>query len=186
MDLLAVAPDQPQASALADDLLAAGLADDVLALSQERWRHPPRSAVTPRVEAWLRPQTSLQPFPAPARRGAGELAVDTAPLDGLHLRQLSRMGSESRYPQEEEAPIDRFDANDSAPCPGDCRRRGALCWRPAGRLRVQSRSSSWLITSQTTLANTVLMSFNPKRPLSLALSMPKPPLVGTARLLKRL
>ncbi|MFM8605295.1 MAG: HEPN domain-containing protein [Cyanobium sp.] len=43
------------------------------------------------------------------------LAVDTAPLDGLHLRQLSRMGSESRYPQEEEAPIDRFDANDSAP-----------------------------------------------------------------------
>lgn len=38
VDLLAVAPDQSQASALADDLLAAGLADDVLALSQERWR----------------------------------------------------------------------------------------------------------------------------------------------------
>lgn len=37
VDLLAVAPDQAQASALADDLLAAGLADDVLALSQPRW-----------------------------------------------------------------------------------------------------------------------------------------------------
>ncbi|MFM7266839.1 MAG: HEPN domain-containing protein [Cyanobium sp.] len=47
-----------------------------------------------------------------ALRGLG---VDVTPLDGLLLRQLSRMGSESRYPQEEEAPIDRFDANDSAP-----------------------------------------------------------------------
>lgn len=41
--------------------------------------------------------------------------IDCAALDGLHLRQLSRMGTESRYPQDEEAPIDRFDANDSAP-----------------------------------------------------------------------
>ena len=47
-----------------------------------------------------------------ALRGLG---VDLTPLDGLLLRQLSRMGAESRYPQEEEAPIDRFDANDSAP-----------------------------------------------------------------------
>lgn len=38
MDLLAVAPDPAQASALADDLLAAGLADDVLALSDSRWQ----------------------------------------------------------------------------------------------------------------------------------------------------
>ncbi|MFM7265337.1 MAG: nucleotidyltransferase domain-containing protein [Cyanobium sp.] len=37
VDLLAVAPDPAQASALADDLLAAGLADDVLALSTSRW-----------------------------------------------------------------------------------------------------------------------------------------------------
>ena len=43
------------------------------------------------------------------------LGVDTAPLDGLQLRQLSRMGSECRNPQAEEAPIDRFDANDSTP-----------------------------------------------------------------------
>jgi len=47
-----------------------------------------------------------------ALRGLG---VDLTPLDGLLLRQLSRMGAERRYPQEEEAPIDRFDANDSAP-----------------------------------------------------------------------
>jgi predicted nucleotidyltransferase len=38
VDLLAVAPDPAQASALADDLLAAGLADDVLALSDSRWQ----------------------------------------------------------------------------------------------------------------------------------------------------
>lgn len=41
--------------------------------------------------------------------------LETAPLEGLQLRQLSRMSSESRYPQAEEAPIDRFDANDSSP-----------------------------------------------------------------------
>lgn len=38
VDLLAVAPDPAQASALADDLLAAGLVDDVLALSDSRWQ----------------------------------------------------------------------------------------------------------------------------------------------------
>lgn len=38
VDLLAVAPDQAQASALADDLLAAGLANDVLALDASRWQ----------------------------------------------------------------------------------------------------------------------------------------------------
>ena len=38
VDLLAIAPSQPQADALADALLGACLGDDVLALSQERWQ----------------------------------------------------------------------------------------------------------------------------------------------------
>lgn len=38
VDLLAIAPSQPQADALADALLDARLGDDVLALSQERWQ----------------------------------------------------------------------------------------------------------------------------------------------------
>ena len=37
LDLLAIAPSQPEADALADALLGARLGDDVLALSQERW-----------------------------------------------------------------------------------------------------------------------------------------------------
>ena len=37
VDLLAIAPNQQQADALADALLDARLGDDVLALSQERW-----------------------------------------------------------------------------------------------------------------------------------------------------
>ena len=42
------------------------------------------------------------------------LGIDTAPLQALHLRALTRMNSESRYPQDDEAPIDRFDINDSS------------------------------------------------------------------------
>ncbi|MBM5814229.1 MAG: nucleotidyltransferase domain-containing protein [Cyanobacteria bacterium M_DeepCast_100m_m1_067] len=38
VDLLAIAPNQEQAEALADALLDARLGDDVLALSQERWQ----------------------------------------------------------------------------------------------------------------------------------------------------
>jgi predicted nucleotidyltransferase len=38
VDLLAIAPSQQQADALADALLGALLGDDVLALSQERWQ----------------------------------------------------------------------------------------------------------------------------------------------------
>ena len=38
VDLLAVAPDQVDAEALADALREAGVGDDVMALSQERWR----------------------------------------------------------------------------------------------------------------------------------------------------
>lgn len=39
IDLLAVAPDQAAAEALADRLLDAGLADDVIPLSHSRWLH---------------------------------------------------------------------------------------------------------------------------------------------------
>lgn len=38
VDLLAIAPSQAEADALADALLGARLGDDVLALSQKRWR----------------------------------------------------------------------------------------------------------------------------------------------------
>jgi predicted nucleotidyltransferase len=38
VDLLAVAPEQVEAEALADALRQAALADDVIALSQERWQ----------------------------------------------------------------------------------------------------------------------------------------------------
>ncbi len=38
VDLLAIAPSQAEAEALADGLLGARLGDDVLALSQKRWR----------------------------------------------------------------------------------------------------------------------------------------------------
>lgn len=45
----------------------------------------------------------------------GQIGLDVAPLKHLQLKQLSRMASESRYPQAEEAPMDRFDAHDSTP-----------------------------------------------------------------------
>lgn len=39
--------------------------------------------------------------------------LDVTPLRGLHLKALSRMNSETRYPSDSEAPADRFDAKDS-------------------------------------------------------------------------
>ena len=39
--------------------------------------------------------------------------LDTTALKGLPLRALTRMNSETRYPQDAEAPVDRFDAHDS-------------------------------------------------------------------------
>ena len=42
------------------------------------------------------------------------LGVDVSPLQVLHLKALSRMNSDTRYPREDEAPADRFDARDSA------------------------------------------------------------------------
>jgi len=39
--------------------------------------------------------------------------LDVTPLRGLHLKALSRMNSETRYPSDSEAPADRFEAKDS-------------------------------------------------------------------------
>jgi len=39
--------------------------------------------------------------------------INTKTLDGLQLKALTRMNSESRYPQDDEAPADLFDARDS-------------------------------------------------------------------------
>ncbi|MFM8966449.1 MAG: HEPN domain-containing protein [Vulcanococcus sp.] len=41
------------------------------------------------------------------------LAVE--PLKQLHLKPLTRMSSQTRYPQGDEAPVDLFDAKDSEP-----------------------------------------------------------------------
>ena len=40
--------------------------------------------------------------------------VKSNALKELHVKALSRMSSETRYPQDDEAPVDRFDAKDSA------------------------------------------------------------------------
>lgn len=42
-----------------------------------------------------------------------QVGINCAPMEGLPLRQLSRMETESRYPQGDEAPSDRFDSRDS-------------------------------------------------------------------------
>lgn len=42
-----------------------------------------------------------------------EQGLDTTALEALHLKALSRMNSETRYPRDDEAPMDRFDSNDS-------------------------------------------------------------------------
>jgi hypothetical protein len=43
-----------------------------------------------------------------------EQGISTEPLEGLHLKALTRMNSETRYPHGDEAPADLFDANDTA------------------------------------------------------------------------
>ena len=40
--------------------------------------------------------------------------VKSNALQALHIKALSRMSSETRYPLDDEAPVDRFDAKDSA------------------------------------------------------------------------
>ena len=43
-----------------------------------------------------------------------EQGIDTAALQRLHLKALTRMNSETRYPRDDEAPVDRFDARDAS------------------------------------------------------------------------
>ena len=40
--------------------------------------------------------------------------INTDSLGDVHLKALSRMKGETRYQQDDEAPMDRFDARDSA------------------------------------------------------------------------
>jgi HEPN domain-containing protein len=42
-----------------------------------------------------------------------EQGVNTQALEGLQLKALTRMNTESRYPQDDEAPADLFDGRDS-------------------------------------------------------------------------
>jgi HEPN domain-containing protein len=42
-----------------------------------------------------------------------EQGLDISSVQPLPLKALTRMNSETRYPQDEEAPVDRFDAHDS-------------------------------------------------------------------------
>jgi len=77
--------------------------------------------MTPRVEAWIRQAqsdlavarlTASEGFHAQACYHADQ-GLDTAALKALPLKALTRMNSETRYPQDGEAPVDRFDAHDS-------------------------------------------------------------------------
>ena len=42
-----------------------------------------------------------------------EQGVKTEVLEALHLKPLTRMNTQTRYPQGDEAPVDLFDGNDS-------------------------------------------------------------------------
>lgn len=42
-----------------------------------------------------------------------EQGVKTEVLEALHLKPLTRMNTQTRYPQGDEAPVDLFDSNDS-------------------------------------------------------------------------
>ena len=42
-----------------------------------------------------------------------EQGLEITAIQALPLKALTRMNSETRYPQDEEAPVDRFDAHDS-------------------------------------------------------------------------
>jgi HEPN domain-containing protein len=44
-----------------------------------------------------------------------DLGFNMGPLRQLHLKALSRMNTETRYPHGDEAPADLFDTNDSGP-----------------------------------------------------------------------
>ena len=89
--------------------------------------------MTPRVDAWMRQAnsdwavaelTAEQGFHSQAcyhyshalERLVDSLesaGLDVQPLRELRLKALSRMNSETRYPSDSEAPVDRFDQQDS-------------------------------------------------------------------------
>ena len=59
---------------------------------------------------------SLPPYSHALERLVDSLesaGLDAQPLRELRLKALSRMNSETRYPSDSEAPVDRFDQQDS-------------------------------------------------------------------------
>ncbi|TVS06888.1 MAG: hypothetical protein EA413_02605 [Cyanobium sp. PLM2.Bin73] len=67
--------------------------------------------MTPRAEAWIRQaQNDLDAARCMMLQTQG---LNTQALAELHLKPLTRMNSDTRYPQGDEAPADLFDANDS-------------------------------------------------------------------------
>ena len=68
------------------------------------------------LKAMLISLGSLPPYSHALDRLVGSLeaeGVDVTPIRTVRLKALSRMNSETRYPSENEAPADRFDAEDS-------------------------------------------------------------------------
>ena len=42
-----------------------------------------------------------------------EQGIEVGALEAIHLKALNRMNTETRYPRDDEAPVDRFDSRDS-------------------------------------------------------------------------
>ena len=60
---------------------------------------------------------TLPPYSHSLDRLAEEIrrqGVDISTFQDIHLKAISRMNSETRYPYDDEAPTDRFDDKDSA------------------------------------------------------------------------
>lgn len=60
---------------------------------------------------------TLPPYSHSLDRLAEEIrrqGVDITTFQDIHLKAISRMNSETRYPYDDEAPTDRFDEKDSA------------------------------------------------------------------------
>ena len=56
---------------------------------------------------------SLPPYSHALERLVDSLESAVQPLREIRLKALSRMNSETRYPSDSEAPVDRFDQQDS-------------------------------------------------------------------------
>jgi HEPN domain-containing protein len=70
--------------------------------------------MTPRAEAWIRQaHNDLDAARCMAAEAFHAQACYLAGQAALHLKPLTRMNSDTRYPQGDEAPADLFDANDS-------------------------------------------------------------------------